>query len=305
MSAAQVEAAGGVLWRGDPSRPEVALVHRPRYDDWSLPKGKLGAGEHPLLASLREIEEETGFTALPGRRLGSVRYDVAEGRKRVRYWACEATGGRFRANREVDEVWWGPVPAALERLDPDRDGPVLGRFAADVRRTRALVVVRHASAGDRHRFTGRDADRPLDTEGWKRAGTVAALLTAYDVRRAGTADVLRCRDTLAPFARSGGLEVATLPDTTAGAFDSDPEAATEQVGSLLDGAGGAAWCGQREVIPDLTVALCARLGGRTDDDGHGHAGTDLATLADLRKGALLLLHVDEQGRLRTLERLPG
>jgi 8-oxo-dGTP diphosphatase len=296
----QVEAAGGVLWRGDQAQPEVALVHRPRYDDWSLPKGKLDPGEHPLLAGLREIEEETGFAARPGRRLGSIRYDVTEGRKRVRYWACEASGGGFRANREVDELWWAPVAAARERLDPDRDRPVLDAFAADTRRTRALALVRHASAGDRHRFPGKDAERPLDSEGRDRARTVAWLLSAYDVRRAGTADVARCRETLAPFASSDGVEVATLPATTAGVFDDDPDAGLQQVLTLLDGVGGAAWCGQREVIPDLAVALHDRLGG--SEDGSRRSVGDLA---DLRKGALLLLHVDERGRLATLERLPG
>jgi 8-oxo-(d)GTP phosphatase len=296
----QVEAAGGVLWRGDPARPEVALVHRPRYDDWSVPKGKLETGEHPLLAGLREIEEETGFMSLPGRRLGSVRYAVAEGRKRVRYWACEAAAGKFRASREVDELWWGTVADALARVDSDGDARVLETFAADTRRTRALVLVRHASAGDRHRFDGKDAERPLDAEGKERARTVAALLTAYDVRRAGTADVTRCRETLAPFATSGDIEVATLPATTAGAFDSDPDAGSDEVLALLDGAGGAAWCGQREVIPDLAVALAERLGGLDTGGGRG-----VRDLADLRKGALLLLHVDEQRRLASVERLPG
>jgi 8-oxo-dGTP diphosphatase len=296
----QVEAAGGVLWRGDPASPEVALVHRPRYDDWSVPKGKLETGEHPLLAGLREIEEETGFHALPGRRLGSVRYPVTEGRKRVRYWAAEAVGGRFRANREVDELWWGPLAGALKKVDSDGDARILETFAEDTRRTRALVLVRHASAGDRHRYNGKDAERPLDSDGKERARTVAALLTAYDVRRAGTADVARCRQTLAPFASSEAVEVATLPATTAGAFDLDPDAGSDEVLALLDGTGGAAWCGQREVIPDLAVGVSERLGGWSKGSGRG-----IRDLADLRKGALLLLHVDEQGRLGSVERLPG
>ena len=72
----QIEAAGGVLWRGDPAGPEVALVHRPKYDDWSLPKGKLDPGEHPLLGALREIAEETGFVgpARTTRRVAALRH---------------------------------------------------------------------------------------------------------------------------------------------------------------------------------------------------------------------------------------
>jgi 8-oxo-(d)GTP phosphatase len=303
----QVEAAGGVLWRGDPAAPRVCVVHRPRYDDWSLPKGKLDHGEHPLLGALREIEEETGCAARPGRRLGSLRYAVPEGPKRVRYWACEAVvdgeaadgeaaGGGFTANREVDELRWLPVPEALVLLSPTRDRVVMERYATDSRRTRAVALLRHASAGDRKGWTGTDADRPLDLAGRGRAVLVAGLLRAYAVRRLAAADVLRCRDTLAPYARSADLAVTALPATTAGTFEQDPAAAVDAVGGLLGSSGAVAWCGQREVIPDLAAALVARLGGAVDPDD----------LRDLRKGALLLLHVGEtDGRLVAVERLPG
>ncbi len=291
----QIEAAGGVLWRGDPANPEVAVVHRPKYDDWSLPKGKLDEGEHPLLGARREIAEETGFTARTGRRIGSLRYGTPTGPKRVRYWAFEAAGGEFVPSREVDELWWARVPSALDRLAPEHDRRILEQFAADTRRTRALVVVRHASAGDKESWRGADADRPLDADGEARAVTVAALLSAYDVRRAGTADVLRCRQTLDPFGRAADVEVDVLPATTVGAFDGDPARGTAEVAALLDGSGNAAWCGQREVIPDLVTGLTATWGGGRQDPGW---------LADLPKGALALLHVDDQTRLVALERLP-
>ncbi len=291
-----IEAAGGVLWRGDPAAPEVAVVHRPRYGDWSLPKGKLDHGEHPLLGALREIAEETGVTARPGRRLGSLRYPVAEGPKRVRYWACEAVAGEFTANREVDELRWLDVPAAQALLSPTHDRGVLERFAADTRRTHALAVVRHASAGDRKGWTGSDPSRPLDLAGRGRAVAVASLLQAYAVRRLAAAAVLRCRETLHPFARSAGLTVTELPATTAGAFERDPAAGVQALADLADGPTPAAWCGQREVIADLTAALCGRLGAQVDPDG----------LGDLRKGALLVLHLaDADGTLVALERLPG
>ena len=309
--AERVEAAGGVLWRGDPASPEIALVHRPRYDDWSLPKGKLDHGEHPLLAALREIEEETGYAARPGRRLGSLRYEVPEGPKRVRYWACEAaTDGEFRPNREVDELWWATVPQALARLDPDHDQRVLERFVQDTRPTRAIVVVRHASAGDKRGWSGTDADRPLDPAGRARTRIVGSLLSAYAVSRAGAADVRRCRETLEPWARSAGVEVSVLKATTAGVFETDPDEAVHEVLALLDGADGAgvpdggavgsiAWCGQREVIPDLIAGVVSRLGGQADPDD----------LGDLRKGGLLLVHVatapGSGPRLVALERLPG
>ncbi|MFE0106578.1 NUDIX hydrolase [Streptomyces sp. NPDC059009] len=118
-----IEAAGCVLWRRSPvdEALEICLVHRPKYDDWSHPKGKLKRGESPLHGALREVEEETGHTCAPGAPLPTVRY-VASGRpKRVHYWAAEATGGRFTANDEVDRLLWLSPTAARHRLTQDRD----------------------------------------------------------------------------------------------------------------------------------------------------------------------------------------
>ncbi|MET7691088.1 NUDIX hydrolase [Streptomyces sp. NPDC005483] len=118
-----VQAAGCVLWRRSPidGDLEICLVHRPKYDDWSHPKGKLKREEDDLAAALREVEEETGYTAEPGTELSTVRY-VANGRpKRVRYWAAEANGGHFTPNEEVDRILWLSPAAARSRLTQYRD----------------------------------------------------------------------------------------------------------------------------------------------------------------------------------------
>ncbi|MER5954080.1 NUDIX hydrolase [Streptomyces sp. NPDC001893] len=131
-----IRAAGCVLWRRSPyddvpralhfdrageAPIEVCLVHRPKYDDWSHPKGKLKRGEEALAGALREVEEETGFRCAPGARLPTTRY-VAGGRpKRVDYWAAEATDGGFTPNREVDRVAWLSPTAARHRLTQPRD----------------------------------------------------------------------------------------------------------------------------------------------------------------------------------------
>jgi 8-oxo-dGTP pyrophosphatase MutT (NUDIX family) len=125
-----VRAAGCVVWRRGPSgQREVLLVHRPRYDDWSLPKGKLDPGESDLECARREVLEETGLTGTIGPELRSTRYQDRKGRpKLVRYWAMQPTGGRFEPNDEVDEVrWLGPDEAgSLMSYDHDRD--VLASF---------------------------------------------------------------------------------------------------------------------------------------------------------------------------------
>lgn len=132
-----VRAAGGVLWRSAPGPEEmqVVVVHRPRYDDWSLPKGKLLEGETFEEGALREMEEETGFTASLGRSLGEVRYLDHRGRpKVVRWWAMEAVEGEFAPNDEVDVLRWVSPHAASAILSYDTDREILRRFRATVGR---------------------------------------------------------------------------------------------------------------------------------------------------------------------------
>jgi 8-oxo-dGTP diphosphatase len=127
-----IRAAGCVLWRRSPrdGRPEIALVHRPRYDDWSHPKGKLKRGEEPLQGAVREVLEETGVACVPGAALPTVRY-LAKGRpKEVRYWAAEATGagGTFVPNHEVDRLVWLPPDEARAWLTHGHDGALVDAF---------------------------------------------------------------------------------------------------------------------------------------------------------------------------------
>ncbi|MEI7030970.1 NUDIX hydrolase [Streptomyces pratensis] len=122
-AAATVRAAGCVLWRPAPAGEgvEICLVHRPRYDDWSFPKGKLKRGEDPLTAALREVLEETGHLCAPGARLPTARYLVDGRPKEVAYWAARATGGSFTANDEVDRILWLSPADSRARLTQPRD----------------------------------------------------------------------------------------------------------------------------------------------------------------------------------------
>jgi 8-oxo-dGTP pyrophosphatase MutT (NUDIX family) len=127
-----VRAAGGVVWRpGGQGPPQILVVHRPRYDDWSLPKGKCDAGEGDADCALREVEEETGYTCRLGLELPTTRYHDNKGRpKTVRYWAMEpVTGeGTFTPNAEIDEIRWLPIPEAVKLLSYDHDRPVVHAF---------------------------------------------------------------------------------------------------------------------------------------------------------------------------------
>ena len=127
-----VRAAGALLWREGPTGLEIAIVHRPKYDDWSLPKGKLDAGETDLEAALREVAEETGHRGDPGPGLGEIRYQVEAARgpadKVVVYWAMRSKGGTFAPTGEIDALRWVPPGEAAAALTYARDREVVDRF---------------------------------------------------------------------------------------------------------------------------------------------------------------------------------
>ncbi|MFF5183632.1 NUDIX hydrolase [Streptomyces sp. NPDC000345] len=132
-----VQAAGCVLWRRSPvgGELEVCLVHRPKYDDWSHPKGKLKRGEDPLAGALREVAEETGYRAAPGAPLPTVRYEANGRPKQVRYWAAEAVSGGFTPNDEVDRLLWLRPSAARVRLTQARDRELVDALLNTMRLT--------------------------------------------------------------------------------------------------------------------------------------------------------------------------
>jgi 8-oxo-dGTP pyrophosphatase MutT (NUDIX family) len=126
-----VLAAGGLLWRDGPRGPELALVHRPRYDDWSLPKGKLERGERFRAAAVREVTEETGFTPQLGAFAGLTLYVAKRRPKLVLFWHMEADGkGAFEASHEVDRLEWLSPRDALQRLAHPGERRLVARVTA-------------------------------------------------------------------------------------------------------------------------------------------------------------------------------
>ncbi|HEX3649407.1 MAG TPA: NUDIX hydrolase [Pseudonocardiaceae bacterium] len=259
-----VRAAGTVLWRRPTSgRVEIAVVHRPSRDDWSLPKGKLERGETLATCAVRETHEETGYLPVLGRPLGDVRYRVAEpvpGLKSVTYFAGRADGGPFRPNREVDELRWLRPAAALELLAYATDREVVGRFTALPADTRTVLLVRHAKAGKRSTWTGPDEQRPLSPLGEHQAAALRMLLPLFGPERVHAADLLRCVETVRGVADELGEPVAIEPMLTETAHTADPGATVRRLIAVARAEGTPVICSQGGVIPDVIGRLAERAG---------------------------------------------
>jgi 8-oxo-dGTP diphosphatase len=261
-----IPAGGGVVWRPDGAGGmEVALIHRPRYDDWSLPKGKLDPGEHVVTAAVREVCEETGQRVVAGRRGLRTSYPVRQGRKRVDYWLMRAVGGTFEPNDEVDELRWLPVADADELLTHHHDRAVLADAArTDVPREVTLLLVRHAKAGDRADFDGPDELRPLDRRGREQASRLAEVLPAFGPADLLSADRVRCRQTLEPLAERLGLDIGRATELGEEEFQADPQGGLALIERLLEPRehpGVTVVCSQGGAIPSVLMALGVRWEG--------------------------------------------
>jgi 8-oxo-dGTP diphosphatase len=271
-----IRAAGGVAWRPSTADGwaagrstggiEVCLVHRPRYDDWSLPKGKLEPGEHPLLAAVREVAEEADVRGVPQVRLPAVHYPSNGQPKVVDFWSMRAVAqGGFEENTEVDGVRWLPVDEAVRLVSYPHDARVLRDFAALPPVTAVLTLVRHAQAGARATWSGPDSARPLDVVGWAQARALAPLLALTRPERLLAASARRCLQTLDPLAELLDLPIevdADFDEPKPGQdLDENALAAAARLTELATTGSAAAICSQGKVIP----AALARLAGSPAD----------------------------------------
>lgn len=222
-----VLAAGALVWRLKNDKLQVLVVHRPRYDDWSFPKGKAEPGESMVLTAIREVAEETGRQIVLGRYLGKARRRLVSGRKkRTLYWAAQVLpeagpGEGLRAavkpasKREIDKVRWWKVGKAARKLTHADDKRLLARlvdwYESGQLQVRSLVLVRHAKAVSRATWgygINSEITRPLVMgRGQAQARDVAALLSAYGVGELVSSPWKRCVDTLAPYAHGCGLDL--------------------------------------------------------------------------------------------------
>ncbi|MEB3366775.1 NUDIX hydrolase [Saccharopolyspora mangrovi] len=267
---ALVRAAGTLLWRPSPQGPEVVLVHRPRYDDWSLPKGKLDPGELAAHAAAREVVEETGFEATLTRPLAQVSYSVPRrtgglAPKVVYYFSARLRGGEFAPNDEVDELRWLPLKEARAELSYPHDARVLDAFDESRSETATVLLVRHAKAGKRSEWSGDDALRPLSEAGREQRDALHSLLPLFAPSRIYSAPRVRCEQTVAPVARDGGIDVLSEPLFSEEVYSADPSAGVRALLEVAAEGGTSVVCSQGGVIPDLVTRLADSAGLELDE----------------------------------------
>ena len=282
-----IRAAGAVVWRPGPDGDEVLLVHRVKYDDWSLPKGKQEPDEPLPVTAVREVLEETGASITLGRHLAPARYKVNGNPKQVDYWAATMTSldADGVPNHEVDATTWLPVSEALRRVSYKQDVAVLLDFAAGFAESTPLILLRHAKALPRSEWKRADADRPLDKAGTAEAATLASLLACFAPRATVVSSAtVRCLDTVRPYADLTGSSVRPSNALTA-RYETSPTTRAAPLFSLIAARSAGIVCAHRENLPALLDSGVVFLGGYP-----GGTAIPERLAKPLPKGTFLVLH---------------
>lgn len=256
-----IRAAGVILLRDNDGTDEFLLVHRPHRVDWSLPKGKLEAGEHPVAAAVRECNEETGYTPTLGAPLPPHSYEVLGQPKVVNYWRAwiHADEG-FTPDDEIDEIAWLPVAAAASRMTYPDDVELVDRAAA-LPRTSPLVILRHTQAMKRNDFKdGPDADRPLTGKGRSQSKALIPLLEAFGVERVHSSSALRCTESVRRLAKTIETTVIAEPNLTEERHTKNPARAADRARKIARITKPVVMCSHRPVLPSILDAVGDELG---------------------------------------------
>ena len=298
-----VESAGALVWRVHDGALQVQLVHRPAYQDWSWPKGKVDPGESAPAAAVREVAEETGTAVVLGIPLPTLTYRTQLGRlKRAHYWAAQQVGAadaraviaRERVHpvniKEIDEVVWLPVAEARTTLTRESDREPLDALVRAWKRgrltTRTLVILRHARAQKRAVWLGGEDDRALTPVGYQHAAALIPILAAYGISRIVTSPWLRCADTVGPYAGATGASLIKEEALTEAGHTTSHAAARKVTRKALSGSGAESTvlCTHRPVLASVLREVRAATKKK------------LRTLIPsvgpyLRPGAMLVLHI--------------
>lgn len=270
MSASAVYAAGAVVWRLVEGKLRILVIHRTKYVDVTLPKGKVDPGETLAETAVREVQEETGLRIVLGAPVGVSHYRMPNKKQKiVHYWAAEATDSArrdntFVPNKEVAGLEWVSPKKALKYLSYPVDVEIVENFLKLVDegalQTFPIVVLRHARAVDRDGWKGADADRPLTSRGVKQADQIAGPLRAFGIKRIVTSSALRCVSTTVPLAASLGREIIRTDRISQDALEAGTADVRGVVGKRVRARKPAVICSHRPVIPEIFRELAFATG---------------------------------------------
>ncbi len=268
-----IETAGGLSWRVRDGALQVQLVHRPKYDDWSWPKGKADDGEALPATAVREVAEETGKAVVLGVPLPGLQYLTPEGRvKRVHYWAVRRarrdTDARALAARapvppvsrdEVDKQVWLTASDAARKLTRATDrGPLDALVEAHEQGwlpTHVVAIVRHGRAVARAAWSGAEQDRPLTPLGHAQASAAVPVLAAYGVSMVVSSRWERCATTIDPYVRASGLRPEYSDNLSEAQHERSPSRVAATVRDLLESRRSSVLCTHRPVLPTVLDVL--------------------------------------------------
>jgi len=270
MTETAVYAAGGVVWRVVDGKVRLLLIHRTRYRDVTLPKGKVDPGETLAETAVREIHEETGIRVCLGVALGVSRYVLpSKKQKIVHYWSAEATDDAIRAstfvpNKEIAALEWVSIKKARERLSYPVDIEILDGFARlvddGVLATFPIIVLRHAKAVSRDEWKKADAKRPLSAKGTRQAEALVGPLSAFGVRRIVSSPAERCMATVAPLAASLDRRVERSDLISQDAWEVGRSDARTVVGERVRARKAAVLCSHGPLLPDILTEIALATG---------------------------------------------
>jgi 8-oxo-dGTP diphosphatase len=255
-----IHAAGAIVWREiTPLDLEILIIHRPKYDDWSLPKGKIEEGENPITAAYREVIEETGVDSVFGQYLGSTAYEVDGEKKKVNYWMAQAISSdkRFVPNDEVDRIDWVSTKIARHFLTNEDDQKLLRQFRDRDRHTSALVLLRHAKARKRSDWKDYDLDRPLALLGFQQAEKMAKHLAPFHIEGIFSSDAMRCYATVEKLAIATNIPIKSSQDLNEETYEANPRKAVEFVKQLLLFPGNQLVCSHNPILPTIVKKIAA------------------------------------------------
>ncbi|CAL4859262.1 NUDIX domain-containing protein [Microbacterium sp. MM2322] len=293
MTETAVYAAGGVVWRMRDGKLLVLAIHRTKYRDVTLPKGKVEPGETLAETAVREIHEETGIRVHLGVPVGISNYRLPSKRtKIVHYWSAQATEKAIREsvflpNREIAAIEWMPARKALTKMSYPVDVEIVESFLKlvddGVLETFPLVVLRHAKATPREEWKGADAERPLAARGRKQAAAIVGPLRAFGVRRVFSSDATRCVETVTPLATALNRDIHTTSSISQDAWDAGTADARMLIGKRVRAGKPAVLCSHRPVLPDVMHEIALATGTVK--------GSYLGDASALEPGAFSVVHL--------------